>query len=212
MRIDALLHEPGLVHSLRLALRQDARIRRKSPLFLPASWEELHSRAIDRSIDIALVQPSFPVKEAVPPNGLRKLERLVDSLGPGSVIPFLSESDQTTSVLQALASPRFPFLLLQGIDDHPAAILRVLGRAETFRLVQCLWDDLPEPGKPADIESGLSVLTGWEFGPGLASLRSWDWGTHRPSPIWPKTSPGNRSTSSYGRRTRIPSRLASGRI
>ena len=161
MPVDALLHDSAAIHSLRVALRRHPSLPVKCPLCLLSSWDELHSRANEKAFDVVLVQPSFPVRTKVPPNGLRNIERLTQVLEPGRVILFLSKSDQTGALLQALAPPRFPFVLLQGIDDHPSSILRVLSRAQSHRMIRHPLGPFRADREPGSIELVLAVLTGW---------------------------------------------------
>ncbi len=161
MLMDFLVADAGWTRSLHRALHLDRHIRSRCSLYAVSSWEEFKARAHGRAFDLAFVQTSFPRSPGHPLTGVRVLERVIGQLAPGSLVPLVCEEDSTQDLLKDLKALGFNIVLIQGLDDHPASLLRAISRARSsFRLIPAL----VASGRGVDLrtlELVLSLVTGW---------------------------------------------------
>ncbi len=150
----------GLV-ILQRAIRQNRGLRGACQLHICGSWKELAFEAQEDRIQMAVVQPLFATSDQSEVSVVNNLGRIEAALGPEGLILFLGQTGVERAILAELAAFRFPFVLIQGIDDDPPSILRLLARAEIYRMIRKGEATSDNMGSLRAYDPLTCLLTGW---------------------------------------------------
>jgi len=161
MRIHVLIQDlEGLV-ALQQAVEEASGEVRDCHLHICGSWEQLVQGAREGKVELAVVQPLFSTPGRVTPSIAINLGRIEAVFGDGGPILFLGRTEAERGILSHLAASRFRFVLVQGDDNDPRRIIRLLSRAEGFRIIS-MTEFLADSAKaPRALRSLTSLLTGW---------------------------------------------------
>ena len=132
MHIDVLLQDRDLFSALSYALSPIPGRNQEFQMEILSNWKELERRIGKGETELAVVQPDFPGDAPGHHRITLPLERIRECTSYGQLVLYIARGGK------GLTSPtyrrlRFPFLMIQGIDDHPHSILRVLARTWVFR-------------------------------------------------------------------------------
>jgi AraC-like DNA-binding protein len=158
VNIDTLLLSPRSTVALRLAIGIDPLLKHGCDIHPLSSWDELCDRAEDGSFDLAFLDPGFPHGNGRPDQGILELEKIRSFSGAASLILYSQSDTRSLLLLQRIG---FPFCVLEGIDDNPRSLLRVMARARSRGLFeqQLTLDELPIKAEDRDLF--LQTISGW---------------------------------------------------
>lgn len=159
--ISVLLDDSRAYRALRLAFRTGLGGPAAVQLRFVSSWSELRHDIGAELCDLAIVQPCFGMPPSLPEPNLPKLEGLASVWDRGKVILYLSHPNPSPSLFHDLGRLGFPFLLVQGIDDDPRSILRIVARAGARRNLRGRWREQDAPPDEATCRLVLDTVTGW---------------------------------------------------
>ena len=157
----ALISEMAGVSALRQTFAREELFRDAHPVEFLTSWAELLRVVQVRQFQVVFVQPDFPSESPAVSRSLLYLERATYLAETTTVIPYVPSSSLTATLQRALRHMAFPFLMVGGIDDDPASILRILGRVRAFHALSEL-GAVPTQGEGRGSLGGLlPFLLGW---------------------------------------------------
>ena len=94
------------------------------------SWCEMLATVDQGEMDLALVDPSLGSPGNEPRPNLPALDSLAERMARDRIIHYLKNGAADAGSVQDLGRLGYPYLLVQGVDDDPRSLMRILARAE----------------------------------------------------------------------------------
>ncbi len=163
MRLTVRLDDLGMTLAVRRAFRREEGGAAGVAVEFVPSWEELGALVGEAEWGLGWVVAQSCPPGAPPawPAHLARLEALAPAGARERWILYFPRPHPPSEVLQEFGRMGFPFLLFQGVDDHPQRILRCLARAQVRLDLRCGLLRRGEPLSPACRARLLREVAGW---------------------------------------------------